>query len=87
MAGFPNDNRPREEFGIMAYFTQPCSGCFEAEDGYPIGEYPWDEKSHCYIGSGCSECGYTGKRRIYFSVREFNKMTKEDNERLAKEQK
>jgi len=28
-----------------------------------VGKYPWDEKAKCYVGSGCEECGYTGKRR------------------------
>jgi len=50
----------------MAYFTRSCTGCFESEDGHPVGEYPWDSKANCYIGSGCSECGYTGKRRFYY---------------------
>jgi hypothetical protein len=66
----------------MAFFTQSCSGCFESEDGRPIGGYPWDEKAHCYIGAGCKECGYTGKRRIYFSVREYNAIVKADNAKL-----
>lgn len=44
-------------------WTQSCSGCRETEDGYNVGEYPWDEKNKCWIGAGCSECGYTGKRR------------------------
>ena len=51
----------------MAYFTRSCSGCYETEDGHPVGEYEWDEKAKCYKGSGCKECGYTGKRRTYFS--------------------
>lgn len=46
--------------------TATCSGCFNTEDGHPIGEYPWDPKSRCYLGSGCSECGYTGKRRYEY---------------------
>lgn len=44
-------------------WTTSCSGCFETEDGHPVGEYPWDAKAHCHVGGGCSECGYTGKRR------------------------
>jgi hypothetical protein len=53
----------------MAYFTHSCSGCFESEDGHPVGEYPWDDKAKCYVGAGCKECGYTGKRRTYFDAR------------------
>lgn len=44
-------------------WTTSCSGCLETEDGHNVGSYPWDAKAHCYIGSGCEECGYTGKRR------------------------
>ncbi len=40
-----------------------CSGCRETEDGHNVGHYEWDNKAKCYIGAGCSECGYTGKRR------------------------
>ncbi len=25
--------------------------------------YPYDTKANCYVGMGCKECGYTGKRR------------------------
>lgn len=55
----------------MAFFIQPCSGCYETEDGHPIHEYEFDEKAKIPKGSGCRECGYTGKRRTYFSVKEF----------------
>ena len=44
-------------------WTTSCSGCRETEDGHNVGHYPWDNKAKCYIGSGCDECGYTGKRR------------------------
>lgn len=44
-------------------WTTSCSGCLETEDGHPVGSYPWDEKAKCRVGSGCEECGYTGKRR------------------------
>lgn len=49
--------------GFIVRFTTTCSGCFESEDGHPVGDYPVDPKHNCYIGSGCDECGYTGKRR------------------------
>ena len=48
---------------IVAW-TDSCTGCYESEDGHPVGDYPIDLKHNCYIGSGCFECGYTGKRRI-----------------------
>jgi hypothetical protein len=48
----------------IARWTQTCSGCFNSEDGHPIGEYPKDAKHGCFVGSGCDECGYRGKRRI-----------------------
>lgn len=41
-------------------WTGTCSGCFESEDGYPVGDYPVHKKHNCYIGAGCSECGYHG---------------------------
>lgn len=54
--------------GYNSAFTATCSGCFESLDGQPCGSYPWDKKACCYIGSGCHECGYTGKRRVHFFV-------------------
>lgn len=50
-----------------AEYTDSCSGCFEA--GEYMGNahnYGYDEKRQCYVGSGCEECGYTGKRRVKF---------------------
>jgi hypothetical protein len=47
-------------------WTTTCSGCFNSEDGHPIGEYEFDEKAQCFKGMGCHECGYTGKRRAEF---------------------
>ena len=44
-------------------WTTSCSGCRETEDGHNVGHYPWDNKAKCYVGSGCDECGYTGKVR------------------------
>jgi hypothetical protein len=44
-------------------WTDSCSGC--AELGECMGNahlYPYDSKTHCRIGAGCDECGYTGKR-------------------------
>ena len=44
-------------------FTASCSGCFEyGEYGGLAHLYEWDSKAKCHIGSGCDECGYTGKR-------------------------
>ena len=65
---FNNDKKLMQYLGggpVFTYgsWTQSCSGCFETEDGHPVGRYPWDKKHQCYIGAGCSECGYTGKRR------------------------
>lgn len=63
-----DDGKPCESTGYKIFslgkFTQSCSGCFETGDYMSGAEnYPYDEKNHCYIGSGCDECGYTGKRR------------------------
>lgn len=65
---FENSEDAREMFGggpVYTYgeWTTSCSGCFETEDGHPVGDYPYDAKNHCHIGAGCPECGYTGKRK------------------------
>lgn len=45
-------------------FTDACSGCFEGgEYGGLAHHYAWDDKAKCRVGSGCHECGYTGKRK------------------------
>ena len=43
--------------------TESCTGCHTTNEGYSTGDYDYDEKAKCEIGSGCHECGYTGKRR------------------------
>lgn len=48
----------------MITYTHHCSGCFEGgEYGGLEHNYEWDAKAQCRVGMGCSECGYTGKRR------------------------
>lgn len=47
----------------IARWTSHCTGCLESNEGHHVGEYPFDEKAGCHVGSGCHECGYTGKRR------------------------
>lgn len=37
-----------------------CSGCYETEDGYPVGHYPYSPALKCHLGAGCSECGGIG---------------------------
>lgn len=49
--------------GFIVEFTDSCSGCYETNEGYPTGGYAYDEKAQCHVGSGCHECGFTGKRR------------------------
>jgi hypothetical protein len=66
-----DDGKPDPEDGIYpgeslfcyTEWTETCSGCHDTIDGYEIGPYPRD-KNGIPIGSGCHECGYTGKRRI-----------------------
>jgi hypothetical protein len=41
-------------------FWQPCSGCYDSEDGHPRGPYPYSGYLNCHIGSGCPECGGLG---------------------------
>lgn len=48
----------------LVRWVHSCSGCFEG--GEYMGNahnYPYDAKAGCHVGSGCSECGCTGKRR------------------------
>lgn len=61
------DGKPCEFYGGALLFEQgqwttSCSGCHETEDGHNVGHYDWDAKANCYVGAGCSECGFTGKR-------------------------
>jgi hypothetical protein len=44
-------------------WVDSCSGCFETEDGHPVGSYLFHPKHRCHVGSGCEECGYRGIRR------------------------
>lgn len=55
----------REGFeGFVVRWTATCTGCFNTEDGQPVGcYYPFDDKAKCYVGAGCSECGGRGKVR------------------------
>lgn len=39
---------------------QPCSGCYETEDGHPVGDYPHSPILGCVLGGGCHECGGLG---------------------------
>lgn len=55
----------------IARWTSSCTGCFESEDGNPVGEYSYDHKAMCHVGAGCRECGHTGKRRIEMWVPVF----------------
>ena len=41
-------------------FWRSCSGCYETEDGHPVGKYPHSEALGCSLGGGCSECGGLG---------------------------
>lgn len=50
--------------GYEATFTDSCTGCYEVgENGSNEHLYPYDYDAGCRLGSGCHECGYTGKRR------------------------
>lgn len=39
-------------------YWQPCSGCYQSNEGYPIGTY--SNTFRCELGIGCSECGGIG---------------------------
>lgn len=50
-------------------FTKECSGCFEPGEYSGLTYlYPYDSKAKCYVGAGCAECGYTGKRRHKYDL-------------------
>lgn len=57
----------------LVRWTESCSGCCESIDGQHSG-YKWDDKAKCYVGSGCRECGYTGKRRQVWSEDDLKEM-------------
>jgi hypothetical protein len=44
-------------------WVKSCSGCFEFNEGYGLGDWARDGKNNIYLGSGCEECGFQGKRR------------------------
>jgi hypothetical protein len=37
-----------------------CTGCYETEDGHPVGDYPHSPVFNCAVGGGCGECGGLG---------------------------
>lgn len=51
------------ELGMEVRWTDSCSGCFEFNEGLGLDRYQFDSKAGIYLGHGCEECGYTGKRR------------------------
>ena len=52
----------QEGFEVVA--TTHCSGCCElGEYSGNSSSYGYDQQAQCYVGAGCHECGYTGKRR------------------------
>jgi len=55
-------------------WTGPCSGCFEFNEGLGLSNYKYDYKAKCYIGAGCSECGYTGKRKHKYLISDLEKL-------------
>lgn len=57
------------EVFINEKFTRSCTGCYEGGEYNGLAHnYPWDEKAQCRVGSGCEECGYTGKRVEHYPV-------------------
>jgi hypothetical protein len=44
------------ELGMDVKWTGSCSGCYESGQ-----DAPFDNKAKCFLGMGCSECGYKGK--------------------------
>lgn len=53
------DTPTQRALAVMEWVTLGCSGCScDCGGGYPC--------SHGH--GGCHECGYTGKRRVYFAA-------------------
>jgi hypothetical protein len=50
----------REQIEEGSGFWRECSGCYETEDGHPVGQYGYSDAMRCALGSGCSECGGIG---------------------------
>jgi hypothetical protein len=60
---------------IRIVYTDSCSGCFEGGDYMGLAHnYPYDQKARCHVGAGCSECGYTGKRRHDFWMPDYEQV-------------
>jgi hypothetical protein len=62
-------------YGFIASWTTSCSGCYEMGQ-----DAPYDDKAHCFLGMGCDECGYTGKRRQSYW---FPLSSKDEQKRIA----
>jgi len=44
--------------------------------------YEYDVKRHCYVGAGCEECGYSGKRvERFFVPFDLNDVSRLEEER------
>lgn len=41
-------------------FWRSCCGCYETEDGHPVGRYAYSVVMKCALGVGCNECGGLG---------------------------
>lgn len=49
---------------FVVRWTDSCSGCCELGECMENAKYyDYDDKAGCYLGAGCHECGFTGKRR------------------------
>ncbi len=46
---------------------QPCTGCYDTEDGHPTQKYDYSPALQTPIGCGCSECGGLGAVWWYMS--------------------
>lgn len=91
LAGFPLDKRrkyylwdaymnKKKVVCYTGYWTDYCTGCCElGEYGSGSENYSKDPKHGCLVGSGCPECGYTGKRRQSWAIPATPKRQKEDD--------
>lgn len=73
--------------GYVIKFPRSCTGCYESEDGHPVGSYPIHPKHRVHIGSGCKECHYRG---WYMDTEwmpiDYDAWSKAIDEKRAKEQ-
>ncbi|KAA3510131.1 hypothetical protein [Agrobacterium rosae] len=55
---------------------QPCTGCYDTEDGYPTQKYDYSPALQTAIGCGCHECGGLGAVWWHMTEQELSDFAK-----------